>query len=180
MNIPNILTIGRILSVPVFVLCLFYDRFWVALLIFVGAGITDALDGLIARVYNQRTTTGAYLDPIADKLMLVTAFVVLAMLGNIPLWLWLTAIVIAKDVIVALGVLILFLTSRRVEVKPVLIGKAATFSQMVVIPWALLASYSFFFRNFLPYVIGVTAVLTCLSGLQYIYVGVNYLKGKGG
>ena len=124
MNIPNILTIIRILSVPVFVICLFYDRFWVALLIFVGAGITDGLDGLIARVYHQRTTTGAYLDPIADKLLLATAFIVLAILGNIPVWL--TVIVIAKDVIVALGVLILFLTSRRVEVKPVLIGKTTT------------------------------------------------------
>jgi len=178
MNIPNILTIIRILSIPVFVICLLYDRFWVALLIFVGAGITDGLDGLIARVYHQRTTTGAYLDPIADKLMLVTAFVVLAILGSIPLWL--TVIVIAKDVIVALGVLILFLTSRRVEVKPVLIGKAATFSQMVAIPWALLASYSFFFRNFLPYVIWITVALTCLSGLQYIYIGATYLDEKGG
>ena len=178
MNIPNTLTIIRILSVPVFVVCLLYGRFLAALLIFIGAGITDGLDGLIARVYHQRTTTGAYLDPIADKLMLVTAFVVLAILGTIPLWL--TAIVIAKDVIVALGVLILFLTSRRVEIKPVLIGKAATFSQMVAIPWALLAAYSLFFRNFLPYVIWLTAVLTCLSALDYIYVGVNYLRRKGG
>jgi cardiolipin synthase len=178
MNIPNTLTIIRILSVPVFVICLLYDRFLVALLIFVGAGITDGLDGLIARVYHQRTTTGAYLDPIADKLLLVTAFIVLAILGNIPVWL--TVIVIAKDVIVALGVLILFLTSRRVEVKPVLVGKTTTFLQIVTIAWALLAPYSFFFKNFLPYLIWVTAALTCMSGLQYIYVGVNYLKEKGG
>jgi cardiolipin synthase len=178
MNIPNTLTIVRILSAPVFVICLLYDRFFVALLIFVGAGITDGLDGLIARAYHQRTTTGAYLDPIADKLLLVTAFIVLAILGNIPLWL--TAIVLGKDVIIALGVLILYLTSRRVEVKPVLLGKAATFSQMVAIPWALLASYSLFFNNFLPYVIGVTAALTCMSVLHYIYVGINYLKEKGG
>ncbi len=178
MNIPNILTIIRILSVPVFVICLLYDRFWVALLIFVGAGITDGLDGLIARAYHQRTTTGAYLDPIADKLLLATAFIVLAILGNIPVWL--TVIVIAKDFIVALGVLILFLTSRRVEVKPVLIGKTTTFFQIVTIAWALLAPYSLFFNNLLPYLIWLTAALTCVAGLQYIYVGVNYLKGKGG
>ena len=77
MNVPNTLTILRILSIPVFVIFLLYDRFFVALLIFIGAGITDGLDGWIARAFNQRTTIGTYLDPIADKLMLTTAFIVL-------------------------------------------------------------------------------------------------------
>src|SRR4030042_2857933 len=178
MNIPNTLTIIRILLIPVFVICLLYDRLVIALLIFIGAGITDGLDGLIARVFRQRTTIGTYLDPIADKLLLTTAFIVLAILGSIPSWL--TVIVIARDVIIALGILILFLTSHRVEVKPVMIGKTSTFFQIVTIAWALLAPYSFFFKNLLPYLIWVTAALTCMSGLQYIYVGVNYLKGKGG
>ena len=66
MNVPNFITILRILSIPVFVIFLLYDRFFIALLIFIGAGITDGLDGLIARVFNQKTTVGAYLDPIAD------------------------------------------------------------------------------------------------------------------
>jgi cardiolipin synthase (CMP-forming) len=177
MNIPNTLTIIRILSIPVFVICLLYDRLMIALLIFVGAGITDGLDGWIARFYRQRTTIGAYLDPIADKLLLTTAFIVLAILRSIPGWL--TVIVIARDVIIALGVLILFLTSHRVEIKPVMIGKTSTFFQIVTIAWALLASYSLFFKSFLPYVIWMTAGLTCMSGLQYIYIGTKYLNEKG-
>lgn len=177
MNIPNTLTILRILSIPVFVICLLYDRLMIALLIFVGAGITDGLDGWIARVYRQRTTIGAYLDPIADKLLLTTAFIVLAILGNIPSWL--TVIVIARDVIIALGILILFLTSHRVEVKPVMIGKMSTFFQIVTIAWALVAHYSLFFKSLLPSLIWVTAALTCMSGLQYIYIGTKYLNEKG-
>jgi cardiolipin synthase len=177
MNIPNTLTIIRILSIPAFVICLLYDRLIIALLIFVGAGITDGLDGWIARFYRQRTTIGAYLDPLADKLLLTTAFIVLAILGNIPSWL--TAIVIARDVIIALGILILFLTSHRVEIKPVMTGKTSTFFQIVTIAWALLAPYSLFFKSFLPYCIWVTAALTCMSGLQYIYIGTKYLNEKG-
>jgi len=177
MNIPNTLTIVRILSVPVFVICLLYDRLFIALLIFIGAGITDGLDGWIARFYRQRTTIGAYLDPLADKLLLTSAFIVVAILGSIPSWL--TVIVIARDVIIALGVLILFLTFHRVEIRPVLIGKASTVSQIVTIAWALLAPYSLFFKSFLPYCIWVTAALTCMSGLQYIYIGTKYLNEKG-
>jgi cardiolipin synthase len=178
MNIPNTLTIIRILLIPAFVICLLYDRPVIALLIFVGAGITDGIDGWIARVYRQRTTIGAYLDPIADKLLLTTAFIVLAILGTIPGWL--TVIVIARDVIIGLGILILFLTSHRLEIKPVLIGKTSTFFQIVTIAWALLAPYSLFFKNLLPYLIWATAALTCVSGLQYIYIGTKYLNEKGG
>ena len=177
MNKPNTLTIIRILSIPVFVICLLYDRLVIALLIFIGAGITDGLDGLIARVFRQRTTIGTYLDPIADKLLLTTAFIVLAILGSIPGWL--TVIVIARDVIIALGILILFLTSHRVAVKPVMIGKTSTFFQIVTIAWALLAPYSLFFKSLLPYLIWLTAALTGLSGLQYIYIGTKYLNEKG-
>ncbi len=177
MNIPNTLTIIRILSIPVFVICLLYDRLVIALFIFIGAGITDGLDGLIARVFRQRTTIGTYLDPIADKLLLTTAFIVLAILGSIPSWL--TVIVIARDVIIALGILVLFLTSHRVDVKPVMIGKTSTFFQIVTIAWALLAPYSLFFKSLLPYLIWLTAALTGLSGLQYIYIGTKYLNEKG-
>jgi len=177
MNIPNTLTIIRILSIPAFVICLLYDRLVIALFIFIGAGITDGLDGLIARVFRQRTTIGAYLDPIADKLLLTTAFIVLAIKGSIPSWL--TVIVIARDVIIAMGVLILFLTSHRVEIKPVMSGKTSTFFQIVIIAWALLVPSSPFLKSLFPYLIWLTAALTCISGLQYIYIGTKYLNEKG-
>jgi cardiolipin synthase len=174
MNIPNTLTIVRILSIPVFVIFLLYDRFFIALLIFIGAGITDGLDGLIARVFHQRTTIGAYLDPIADKLMLTTAFIVLAILGIIPSWL--TVIVIARDVIILLGVLILQLTSHKIEIKPIFIGKASTVLQLATIAWSLVTPFSMVMKSIFPAIIWVTAGLTALSGLNYIYIGTKYFN----
>ena len=178
MNIPNFFTILRILSIPFFVICLIYDRFFIALLIFIGAGITDGLDGLIARVYNQRTTIGAYLDPIADKLLLVTSFIVLAVLGFIPSWL--TVIVIARDVIILLGILVLHLTSHKVEIKPIFFGKASTVAQIVTIAWALVTPSSMVMKTIFPAIIVVTTLLTGISGLQYIYIGTKYLNEQGG
>jgi cardiolipin synthase len=178
MNIPNVLTILRILSIPVFVIFLLYDHFFIALFIFIGAGITDGLDGLIARVFHQRTTIGTYLDPIADKLMLTTAFVVLATLGIIPSWL--TVIVIARDVIILLGVLILQLTSHKVEIKPIFLGKASTVLQLAAIAWSLVTPFSMLMRSIFPAIIWVTAGLTALSGLFYIYIGTKYFNELGG
>ena len=178
MNVPNTLSILRILSIPVFVIFLLYDRFFVALLIFIGAGITDGLDGLIARVFNQKTTIGAYLDPIADKLMLITSFIVLAILRIIPGWL--TVIVISRDVIILLGVLLLQLTSHKVEIKPIFIGKASTVMQLVTIAWSLVTPFSMVMKSVFPAIIWVTAGLTALSGLFYIYIGTKYFNELGG
>ncbi|MEJ2067434.1 MAG: CDP-diacylglycerol--glycerol-3-phosphate 3-phosphatidyltransferase [Deltaproteobacteria bacterium] len=178
MNVPNTLSILRILSIPVFVIFLLYDRFFVALLIFIGAGITDGLDGLIARVFNQKTAIGAYLDPIADKLMLITSFIVLAILRIIPGWL--TVIVISRDVIILLGVLLLQLTSHKVEIKPIFIGKASTVMQLVTIAWALVTQFSMVMKSVFPAIIWVTAGLTALSGLFYIYIGTKYFNELGG
>ena len=178
MNIPNALTILRILLIPVFVICLLYDRLLIALLIFVGAGITDGLDGLIARVYHQKTTIGAYLDPIADKLMLTTSFIVLAVRGFIPIWM--TVIVIARDVIILLGILILHLASHKVEIKPIFFGKASTVAQIVTIGWALLTPSSLVMKTIFPALIWVTAGLAVLSGIHYIYIGTTYFNKQGG
>jgi cardiolipin synthase len=178
MNVPNTLTILRILSIPVFVILLLYDHLFIALLVFIGAGITDGLDGLIARVFNQRTTIGAYLDPIADKLILLTSFIVLAVLGIIPGWL--TVIVIARDVIILLGVLILQLTSHKIEIKPIFMGKASTVMQLVTVAWALVTPFSMVMKSIFPAIIWVTAGLTALSGLFYIYIGTKYFNEYGG
>ena len=178
MNTPNILTMLRILSIPFFIICLIYGRPFIALLIFIGAGITDGLDGLIARVCRQRTPIGQYLDPIADKLMLSSAFIVLAVLGMIPSWL--TVIVIARDVMIVLGILILFLVSHRVAIKPLFISKTATCFQIGTIMWVLLAPYSPLLKSVLPYILWMTAILTFITGLLYIYIGTKYFNEHGG
>jgi cardiolipin synthase len=178
MKVPNFLTILRILSIPVFVISLLYEHLLLGFFVFVGAGITDGLDGWIARVYRQRTPIGEYLDPIADKLMLMSAFIVLAVLRIIPRWL--TVIVITRDIIIVIGVLILFLTSHRVTIRPTFISKATTCFQIATIAWALLTPYSLFMKDIFRYIVWVAAVITCLAGLQYIYIGTQYLNEQGG
>ncbi|RLA89883.1 MAG: CDP-diacylglycerol--glycerol-3-phosphate 3-phosphatidyltransferase, partial [Deltaproteobacteria bacterium] len=98
MTIPNFLTILRILLTPVLVILLLEGRLSEALFVFIIAGVTDALDGLIARLYKQKTRLGAFLDPLADKLLLVTTYVILAVQGLVPSWL--TVIVLSRDVLI--------------------------------------------------------------------------------
>jgi cardiolipin synthase len=115
-NLPNVLTIVRILLVPIFILLLVRQLYPLALFVFAIAGLTDGLDGFIARYFNQRTALGAWLDPMADKLLLVSAFVALAILGVIPPWI--TVLAIARDVIITLGIVVLTLTEKKYEVRP--------------------------------------------------------------
>src|SRR5512136_3396512 len=110
MNLPNLLTLIRILLISLFVILIIDKSFSWALIIFALAGITDAVDGLIARITHQRTELGAYLDPIADKLLLSSAFVTLAIIERIPSWL--TVIVVTRDIIILIGFLMFFLTNH--------------------------------------------------------------------
>ncbi len=105
MNIPNLITLLRIILVPVVVILLIQGSFLKALMVFIVAGLSDALDGFLARVLNQQTALGAYLDPIADKALLASTFITLSVLHVIPGWL--TVIVISRDLIILLGILIL-------------------------------------------------------------------------
>jgi len=178
MNVPNAITILRILSIPAFTICLLYNHHLSALIIFVGAGISDALDGLIAKAWNQRTTLGAHLDPIADKLLLATAFVALALMRIIPYWL--TVLVIARDIIILLGFVILILTSHTVDVKPTLTSKVNTVFQIMTVTGALLTPYHPSMSTLLYYLIWSTAILTCMSGLHYLYIGSRVIENKGG
>ncbi len=178
LNLPNTITILRILSIPAFVICLLYGYSLSALLLFVGAGVTDALDGFIARVFNQKTILGSYLDPIADKLLLTAAFIGLAILGIIPSWL--TVIVITRDIIILMGILILVLTSHRVEMNPTFISKSTTTFQLVTIICALLMPHMAIVRGLLSFLIWVTTLLTCASGFHYIYIGSKLFNEKGG
>jgi cardiolipin synthase len=129
LTVPNQLTILRIFLVPVFVLLLVYGYLGWALVVFLTAGATDALDGLIARRAGQRSTLGAWLDPMADKLLLVTTFIVLT-LPAIPLTnrlpLWLTIAVISRDVVIVGVVAIVNLAVGPRTFRPTFLGKATT------------------------------------------------------
>lgn len=173
-SIPNILTLLRILLTPLFVILLLRDDFDLALLVFILAGLSDGLDGLIARCLNQRTAIGAYLDPLADKLLLVSAYVGLALLDAIPEWV--AVIVISRDVIISLGIAIFTVTEKSYEIHPTLISKCTTTAQILTVVLALFdPDQSQLTIIHLP-VLWATSGVTILSGLHYVYIGMGILQ----
>jgi cardiolipin synthase len=176
MNFPNALTLARVLLIPLFVIFLISKSYQNALIMFIIAGITDGLDGLLARIWHQRTELGAFLDPIADKLLLASAFVTLAILHIIPGWL--TVIVMSRDIIIALGFWVLTLTNHTPTIRPRFTSKMTTCLQILTIIWALFSALHWRGAFLFPIFVKLTAFLTILSGLQYIYIGNKLLTEK--
>jgi cardiolipin synthase len=176
MNLPNALTLIRILLIPLFVNLLISKSFLGALVTFLIAGITDALDGFLARIWHQRTDFGAYLDPIADKLLLASAFVTLAILRIVPSWL--TVIVMSRDILIAVGFWVLTMTDHKPTVRPRYTSKITTVLQALTIIWALLSVLPWRFESLFRVLIGLTAFFTVISGIHYIYIGNKLLTEK--
>jgi len=176
MNLPNLLTLTRVLLIPVFVIFILDQSYLYALITFAIAGITDGMDGLLARLTRQKTELGAYLDPIADKLLIVSAYITLAIIEIIPSWL--AVIVITRDVIILLGILVMLLTSYHPRIQPSFISKMTTASQLITVLLTLLVGYYPPSSPLIPFAIYGTALLTILSGAHYIYVGTRILNEK--
>jgi cardiolipin synthase len=176
MNIPNLITLLRIILVPVVVILLIQGFFLKALIVFIVAGLSDALDGFLARVLNQQTALGAYLDPIADKALLASTFVTLSVLHVIPGWL--TVIVISRDFIILLGISVLSIMSFPVEIRPLFISKITTALQLTTVLLALFdrclpAGVHPMWLNTLYW---VTALFTIVSGLYYMSRGLKLIN----
>ena len=150
------------------------DLYGVALVIFTIAGISDGLDGFIARYFDQRTTLGAYLDPIADKLLLASAFVSMAVLKIIPSWV--AIIVISRDVLIIMGIAIITMTEKTYKVKPSIISKITTVVQITTVILALINIHTTGYTTLMVILFWVTAGLTTVSGLHYIHFGMNILQ----
>jgi len=168
----NQLTILRMVFIPIFVILLVYDHFGWAFAIYILAGVTDGLDGLMARWLKQKTSLGAYLDPIADKLLLTTSFVVLSIKGMglpnlIPLWL--TIIVISRDVILVASVLIIVISTGHRSFPPSIYGKATTCLQILTILAVLYLNYQGTTWAGMNWLFFATAAITVFSGLDYVY-----------
>jgi cardiolipin synthase len=176
MNLPNILTLIRVLLIPVFVILIINKLFDWALITFACAGITDGIDGLIARITHQRTELGAYLDPIADKLLISAAFITLAIIEMLPSWL--AVIVITRDLIILIGLLVMILTSYSPKIRPSIVSKVTTVFQITTILLALLTGYSPAFGLLSAIATYGTAFFTIVSGAHYIYVGTRILNEK--
>ncbi|MFH1778662.1 MAG: CDP-alcohol phosphatidyltransferase family protein [Candidatus Omnitrophota bacterium] len=180
MNLANKISIIRILLIPFFIWAIVYYRpehdylRFVALGIFALAVLSDAIDGYLARVLKQRTALGTFLDPIADKLLLVTAFISLTMANNLPASLrlppWVSIIVVSRDVIIVLGAVVIFLMSGGIKISPSPLGKATTFFQMITIISVLLQ-----YRHS-NYIWNLAIAFTVLSGIDYIVRGARLLN----
>jgi len=172
LTFANQLTLLRMFLIPVFIVLIVEgERGW-ALAVFAIAGITDGLDGLIARRSGQKTTLGAWLDPMADKLMLVSAFVVLTLpnlgLAN-KLPLWLTALVISRDVGIVVTVAIINLAVGRRTFRPSMFGKIATGTYIVTVSFAMLYNYLGYHSRIVDVGIYTSLAITLVSGFHYIW-----------
>jgi CDP-diacylglycerol--glycerol-3-phosphate 3-phosphatidyltransferase len=184
MTTANKITILRVLLVPFFIVQFLYYvergpewHRWAAILTFGVAALSDGLDGYIARHYNQRSQLGAVLDPLADKLLLVSGVVLLSFdHGNrfprIPLWL--VGTIVGRDVLLLIGAIVIYHSCGRVAVRPVWIGKLATVLQMVCVLWALFK----WTVSWLDWWCLGTALCTGISGFMYVYDGVRQLSAS--
>ena len=176
MNLANKITVLRILSIPFFIAFILYSRWEVALCIFILAAATDAVDGYVARVTKQKTEFGKILDPIADKLLILSAFICFSVLPEFPEGLrppiYVPIIIISRDAIIMLGAILIFLMKGKLEAKPTLISKATTFLQMLtVISILLKLAVSSLLWN-------VAVGFTIVTGVDYIIKGSRLLNEK--
>ncbi len=179
MGLANLLTIFRIFLIPVFIICLGYNKPLCALMVFAVAGITDALDGFVARKLNQITKLGKILDPIADKALLISSFIFIYNSNlSIKFPFWFVVLVISRDIYILSGAALIYYLKGSLEVKPSIFGKLTTFFQIITIITVLLINIINLPEVLLTIFIYITTFFTVLSTLTYTYEGIQQLKGK--
>ena len=179
LNLPNFITLIRIVAIPFFLVLLSSGLYLDALIVFIVSGLTDFLDGALARMTHQQSPLGAYLDPVADKLLVMSSFVMLGLIRAIPLWF--VVLVVTRDIIILFGYgVIYFLVEERLVVQPSFIGKLNTVFQLVTVGVVLLFLYdSRLVATWVDDVlILVTTLTTVVSGLQYLYRGLVWLQNR--
>jgi cardiolipin synthase len=183
LTVPNLITLLRMGLVPWFLIAVLKGDSMAALWIFIIAGISDALDGFIARFFNQRSALGAYLDPIADKILLTTAFVTLAIPGThsgvlIPVWI--TVLVLARDLLILVISLVLFLVHQVDRFPPARISKATTAVQIGAVVLVLASGVSEGLSELTSTVLYAAGIFTVASGLNYIWLTNRLVVEKQG
>ncbi|HVF54864.1 MAG TPA: CDP-alcohol phosphatidyltransferase family protein [Pyrinomonadaceae bacterium] len=181
-TLPNLLTVFRLVLIPVFVTALYYQQFDWALAVFVVAGLTDGLDGLLARRFNQGSQLGQILDPIADKLLLVTSFITLSLPSimepsalvqphprHLPVPFWVTAAVISRDIFIIVGAAAINVVTGFRGFRPSRLGKANTVVQIAAIVAILVAARFPPLRGYLPTVYTTVFTFAVISGAHYVF-----------
>lgn len=169
MNLPNVLSLFRLLVTAIFILLAAYGRHRLALGLFVLQALSDLLDGFLARRLGAKTSLGSFLDPLADKVMVAASYIVLCCWAIIPLWL--VVIVLARDLVISLGFLILVKRGLQTVPVPSLVSKITTVLQMLTVVYVLWSTGWSTGRGFDPLFFYATALLTAVSGLQYVFAG---------
>ncbi len=167
--IPNLITILRVAAVPILILLLKNEYFEPALLLFVAAGVSDALDGYIAKKYRVQSQFGAILDPVADKILLVSCFVMLTLLDHLPFWL--LVIVVFRDVLIVGGYLVLVMLGTSVQMRPSAVSKLNTLFQICLVSLVLARLAGWIDLSIVvESLIILVAATSVLSGVHYVWV----------
>jgi cardiolipin synthase len=171
-TLPNFITLVRLAALPFFLVCISDGRFDIALAIFVAAGISDFVDGFLARRFDMKSALGAYLDPIADKLLLMSSYLFLAIPSypaRVKVPVWLAVMVLSRDFLLLLVGLLMILTSGKKRFPPTWAGKVTTVTQIVTVLFVLCANLWRWPREALLIAFGATATVTVISGFDYLH-----------
>ena len=176
MNWPNRITIFRIILIPIFIISIMYSRLDIALVIFLVASLSDALDGYLARVLGQKTHLGSILDPIADKMLINSAFVSFSLVKELPAYLrmpvYVPVVIISRDVLILIGAITLYFVNGKLDVKPSMLGKATTCLQMFAV---ILLLVKFVYSS---WAWNIAVFFTVLSGIDYLRIWTGEVNGK--
>ncbi|MDT8318010.1 MAG: CDP-diacylglycerol--glycerol-3-phosphate 3-phosphatidyltransferase [bacterium] len=175
MNLPNILTLLRIALLPFFLFFLVGGNYGAALIVFLIASISDALDGFIARKFHQITEFGKFLDPAADKLFLLSTFITFYLLDLIPLWFFIIGL--AKDMVILSGSAVIYLKNVKFNIEPTFSGKVSTALQMATVLLILFHGMNYITREILLAAMIATASILFYSTLSYVIIGIRIYKG---
>ncbi|MCB1378357.1 MAG: CDP-alcohol phosphatidyltransferase family protein [Alphaproteobacteria bacterium] len=174
MNLPNFITIGRIFLVPLTIWLIISDAYGLAFMTFVVAGVSDGIDGYLARRLNIRTELGAYLDPLADKALLVSVYITLGLLKELPAWLVIA--VVSRDVLIVSGIILSWLLGKPMRVAPLMISKLNTTIQIILIVAVLGAkALDRDFGQLIWWGAIVAGVLTAASALAYVVAWLRHM-----
>ncbi|WP_237217797.1 CDP-alcohol phosphatidyltransferase family protein [Falsiroseomonas oryziterrae] len=175
LTLPNVITFARLCAVPAAVWLMLQHRLDLAFWVFVAAGVSDGIDGWMARAWNLRSRLGAILDPIADKALLVSVYVTLAAIGVLPDWL--AILVVFRDLLIVGGVVVLYVLGQPPAIQPILLSKANTLLQITLAAGALLvAGYGLSAGALLDLLVALVAASTLASGAAYVWRAVRGVR----
>ena len=175
MSIPNLITLGRILLVPVVVWAIASGAMWIAFVLFLAAGVSDAVDGYLAKRFNMTSVLGAYLDPLADKALIVSIYLALSVNHLIPRWL--VILVVSRDILIVGGIILAWVMGDPLKIRPLLVSKLTTVAQ-ILFACVVLGSLAFNVKLDMVELVlmGLVGILTLLSVAAYVPEWVRHMN----